>query len=105
MTPPVRIPIDPDHSVGTEAFPYRTTHKAERRHMAILAGVAARVRDEGMGVRDALVQVKRRLNAIRVVSKRQHACGVYERDLQWITTEFGLGNLNPVCTKESSRGR
>ena len=94
---PVRIPIDADHSVGTEAFPYRTAQGAARRHMAILAGVTERVRGEGMTVRDALVQVKRRLNAIRVVSKRQRACGVYEQDLKWITDEFGIGSLSKVC--------
>ena len=95
----VRIPIRRDKSVGTELHPYTARSPSSARHLAILAGAADRHAHDGIPIRDALMEVKQRLHAIRVVSKHSTHCAVYERDMRWIVEQFGVGGLTAsVCT-------
>lgn len=93
----VRIPIDSDKSVGTASHPYKTSMRAAERRRAIVAGAADRHK-RGMPFAEALMQVRRRLNAIRVVSKRQAHCKAIEADMRWLMTSLGVGEVtNAVC--------
>ena len=87
----VLIPIRRDKSVGTELHPYTVRLPSSARHLAILAGAAERHAQDGTPIRRALMEVKQRLHAIRVVSKRSTHCTVYERDMRWIVDQFGVG--------------
>ena len=102
--PPVRIPIRRDHSVGTKTHPYSARGSDAERHIAIVAGAAHRHAAEGTPVRDALMKIKQRLHAIRIVSKRTEHCEVYERDMRWITRQLGVGGaINPSCEPQKEK--
>tara|TARA_B100000683_G_scaffold109115_1_gene107531 strand:+ start:755 stop:2806 length:2052 start_codon:yes stop_codon:yes gene_type:complete len=97
---PVRIPLDPNHHVGTDTKPYRTADSAKTRREAIRAGIEERVERKEMKARDAVVQVKRRLNVLRVYSKHKPHCEAFESDMQWIDATFlPKAKTRQVCSK------
>ena len=60
-----------------------------------------------MTAREALTQVKRRLNAIRVLNRRrgERFCAPIEADMRWLDeTVYEGGETGRVCSAKSARG-
>ena len=100
----VRIPVDPGDQVGTDDRPYKLSSESASRRASILAGAVRRMEEEGMTVREALTQVKRRLNAIRVLNRRrgERFCAPIEADMRWLDeTVYDGGGTGRVCSAKA----
>ena len=92
---PPTIPISRDHSVGTAAHPYHFADPVGRRTAALHAGIAAR--EALLDERAAKENLRKRLNALRVVRRRSPECLIAENDYAWLTQLIEGARAAPAC--------
>jgi hypothetical protein len=95
VMPAPRIPISSEHSVGTDAHPYHLHDAPALRTEAMLAGLRAREVDHS--TRHARINLRKRLNALRVVNRRRPGCLVLDNDYAWITRLIDGAHAAPAC--------
>ena len=99
-----KIPVSKDSPICS-SLAWRAADPAWKRWKAVLKGVEERISSKKMTRREALLDIKKRLNAIRVLSKRKDACYSMQEDMLRIDPLFLRSGQTEATTRPVCKGK